>query len=289
MYAIVGITGQVGGATARTLLAQGHRVRAVVRSAAKGEPWAQRNAEVAVADVLDTPALERAFRGVDGVFVMSPPNFAPSPGFPELREVTDSIGRALAAAAPPKIVFLSSIGAQHSHGLGLIHGSHFCEQAFGRLRLPVAFLRAGWFMENSAWDAPSAVRTGEISSFLQPLDRAFPMVATEDIGRVAAETLLETWDDQRIIELEGPRRYTQHDLATAFGVALGRRVVAKAVPRETWTSLFQSQGNPWPEPRIEMLDGFNSGWIEFAKNGTEHRFGRIAFESVARELLHHTA
>ena len=36
MYAITGITGKVGGAVARTLLAADRRVRAVVRDAGKG-------------------------------------------------------------------------------------------------------------------------------------------------------------------------------------------------------------------------------------------------------------
>ena len=37
----------------------------------------------------------------------------------------------------------------------------------------------------------------------------------------------------------------------------------EAVPRETWKSLFKSQGVKNPLPRIQMLDGFNEGWIEF--------------------------
>ena len=39
MYAITGITGQVGGVAARALLSAGHRVRAVVRDADKGRFW----------------------------------------------------------------------------------------------------------------------------------------------------------------------------------------------------------------------------------------------------------
>jgi uncharacterized protein YbjT (DUF2867 family) len=41
MYAITGITGKVGGAVARTLLAAGQPVRAVVRDAAKARSWAE--------------------------------------------------------------------------------------------------------------------------------------------------------------------------------------------------------------------------------------------------------
>ena len=77
MYAIMGITGQVGGAAARTLLANGQSVRAIVRDPSKAARWAAVGAEVAVADFRDPAALQSAFAGVDGVFVMNPPNFAP--------------------------------------------------------------------------------------------------------------------------------------------------------------------------------------------------------------------
>jgi uncharacterized protein YbjT (DUF2867 family) len=39
MYAITGITGKVGGALARTLLAEGQPVRAVLRDEVKAAEW----------------------------------------------------------------------------------------------------------------------------------------------------------------------------------------------------------------------------------------------------------
>jgi uncharacterized protein YbjT (DUF2867 family) len=39
MYAITGVTGEVGGATTRALLAGGQSVRAVVRNVDKGQVW----------------------------------------------------------------------------------------------------------------------------------------------------------------------------------------------------------------------------------------------------------
>ena len=50
MFAVTGITGQVGGAVARTLLAKGCGVRAVVRDANKAGSWAKQGCEIAVAD-----------------------------------------------------------------------------------------------------------------------------------------------------------------------------------------------------------------------------------------------
>src|SRR5689334_16659978 len=83
MYAITGITGQVGGAMARTLLARGKAVRAVVRNVEKGQSWAAKGCEIAVADMEDVAALAAAFQGTDGVFILPPSEFDPSPGFPE--------------------------------------------------------------------------------------------------------------------------------------------------------------------------------------------------------------
>jgi uncharacterized protein YbjT (DUF2867 family) len=283
MYAIMGITGRVGGAVAATLLAKGNRIRAIVRSSSKGSSWAERGADVAVADSLDTPALARAFRGVAGVFVMTPPEFTPSPGFPESTAIVGAIRTALAEATPPKIVCLSSIGAQHDHGIGLLHKLYVLERELRPLSMPCAFLRPAWFMENSAWDVEPARQRGEFESFLQPVERPVPMVATADVGRVAAELLLEEWTGRRVVELEGPDRISPRDVARVLGRALGRDVVAKPVAHERWASLFESRGTSWPEPRVEMLDAFNSGWADF--EGRELRHGRVRFDDVAGELV----
>ena len=140
-------------------------------------------------------------------------------------------------------------------------------------------------MENSVWDVAPAVQTGTIPSFLQPLDKPIPMVATSDVGRVVAEALQETWSGRRVVELEGPRRYSPNDLAEAFSLALGRRISALAVPRNEWESLFQGQGTPDPAPRIEMLDGFNSDWIAFEGSPATHVTGRIDLQSVIQTLV----
>jgi uncharacterized protein YbjT (DUF2867 family) len=95
MYAITGITGRVGGAIAENLLAQGERIRAIVRSPERAARWKDRGAEIAVADVDDPNALASAFEGTDGAFLMIPPNFAPAPGFPETQRTLASYQAAL--------------------------------------------------------------------------------------------------------------------------------------------------------------------------------------------------
>ena len=149
MFAVTGITGKVGGAVARSLLDAGLTVRAVVRDAAKGSPWAARRCEVAVGDLDDATPLAAAFTGVDGVFAMLPPIFDPSPGFPEATAMIKTLRAAIAEAAPPKVVVLSTVGAD-SPRPNLLNQLGLLERAMADLPIRITFLRPGWFMENAA-------------------------------------------------------------------------------------------------------------------------------------------
>jgi NAD(P)H dehydrogenase (quinone) len=154
------------------------------------------------------------------------------------------------------------------------------------LPMPVTFLRPGWFLENASRDVAPARATGVIDSFLMPLDKHFPMVATQDVGRVAAKLIQENWSGKRVVELEGPRRVSPNDLAAAFEKTLGTPVRAEIVPHEAWEDLFRSQGMKNPRPRIRMLDGFNEGWIDFHDRGAKAIKGRVSAEEVIASLVH---
>ena len=179
MFAITGITRQVGGEVARNLLAARQTVRAVVRDVGKGKAWAERGCHL-VSAISMMLALTDAFKGVDGVFVLVPPNFDPSPDFREARTVAATLTSALDAARPDKVVYLSTIGAQATRS-NLLTQHTIIEQTLRKLSMRITFLRPGWFMENSRWDV-SLAKTGVIHGFLQPLDKPVPMVATPTSG-----------------------------------------------------------------------------------------------------------
>ncbi len=91
-----------------------------------------------------------------------------------------------------------------------------------------------------------------------------------DAGLCGEEGELTEGNGKRIVELEGLRRISLNDVAAAFSNSLGRPVRMEAVPRETWTELFSYQGMKNPTTRVQMLDGFNQGWIEFAEDDGVH-------------------
>jgi NAD(P)H dehydrogenase (quinone) len=280
-YAITGISGHVGGPAAEKLLADGHRLRAVVRSEAKAAVWRTRGAEIALAALDDADALSRAFAGVDGAFLMTPTWFEADDMFAENRKALAALGKAIASAGPAKLVLLSSIGAHLPRGTGAILKLHEMEEAFAGLQA-TASVRAAWFMENFTGMLPYVKESGLFPSMLAPLERAHPMVATADIGAVVACLLTEDWRGRRVIELEGPHRYAPRDVAAAFAAVLGRKVEARVQPQSEWDATYRSWGlTPRSaEAMAEMVQGFNSGLIRFEGNGAERATGGTTLETV---------
>lgn len=288
LFVMTGITGHVGSAAAHRLLTQDARVRAVVRSDAGASTWRAKGVQVAMAGLDDAQALTRAFDGADGVYVMTPTWFDSPDMFAENARAVEALGQALRATRPRRIVLLSSVGAQHAAGTGAILKLHHMEQAFADLA-GVISLRAGWFMENYAGLVPHVRATGVLPSMLAPLDGAHPMVATQDIGQVVADILLDTSRGRAVIELEGPRRYSPNDAAEAFARVLGRSVQAQILPPSEWLDAYAQWGlTPRSaEAMSEMLAGFNSGHIVFERSQAETLHGLTSLEQVLAGLLEH--
>src|SRR5258708_31633487 len=97
MYLVMGITGKVGGATARHLLKQGKEVRALVRDPEKAAKWADQGVELVEGDWNDSTAIAAALKGVEGAFVMLPAVLAPSPDYREAKGVIANYVEALMA------------------------------------------------------------------------------------------------------------------------------------------------------------------------------------------------
>ena len=269
MFFVAGITGHIGGATATALLARGKQVRALVRDPANSASWADRGVDLRHGDLTDSDALASALDGVEAAFLMQPTPMGVTRDFPEARALTDGIVGALNRAPPPRAVVLSSVGSEQEHGLGNITQTQMLERALDRFTFPIAFVRPGSLLENNLASLARARDTGVFDSFLQPVDRGFPMAATVDVGAEVARLLVEGWEGRRIVELGS--YYSPVDIANAMSDALGRPVEAKAIPRDRWPNvlghmeLTGEKAENWEE----MQDGFNSGWIDFERPGTE--------------------
>src|SRR6195952_3048084 len=285
MYLVMGITGNVGGATARHLLKQGKQVRAVVRNREKAAKWADQGVELVDGDWNDAVSIEQALKGVEGAFVMLPAVWAPSPDFKEAKSVIANYVTALTRAAPPRVVALSSMGANRTSGLGMITALSLLEQGFHDLTSPIAFVRAGGFFENFVYGLHVA-QGGTLPVYYDPTNRKSTMVATKDIGREVATLLTgPAWSGQRVVELGS--MVTADEVAEQLGEVLNLDVKAFAVRVQGWAEAFEQFGIPKGHtgPAEEMFEAVNAGWMDLGIEGTEHVAGTTSARDVFEAAL----
>lgn len=283
-YVVAGVSGHTGRVVAETLLAGGSKVRVVVRDAAKGEPWAKKGAEVAIADLGDEAALAKALAGATGAYLLVPPIM----GVPDMRaaqaKTLASIAAAVKASAVPHVVLLSSIGAQHAAGTGPIVTAHRAEQALRAIPGTAStFVRATYFMENIGGSL-GGLAHGVFPTFL-PAAFAHDMVATHDIGTLAASLLVEGPKGTRHVNLAGPRTYSANDVAAALTRLTGKTIAVAEAPLDTMAKTLEGYGFTPDLAGLyhEMTAGFLSGLVAW-DDGPVLR-GKTELEVVLKPML----
>ncbi len=225
MYVLLGSNGQITSQLARHLLAAGHAVRVVGRDARALASLQQAGAQVAAGEPGDADFLVRAFAGAAAVYAMTPPCY----GEPRMRAAQDRIGTAVAQAlrraGVPRVVNLSSVGAELPHGTGPIEGLHAQEHRLDAIGgLDLLHLRPGAFMENFFAAMEPILQAGVLPGLEAP-DAVIPMVATRDIARVAARELAAPKHRGTLV-LHAPHHVTPRAAAAAIGAAIGRPQLA---------------------------------------------------------------
>ena len=280
MYLVIGITGNVGGATARHLLEQGKQVRALVRDREKAAKWADQGVQLVDGDWNDATAIATALKGIEGAFVMLPAVWAPSPDYREAKGVIANYVEALTEVVPLRVVALSSMGANKTSWLGMITALSLLEQGFRSLPSPVAFVRGGGFFENFLFGLQAA-QGGTLPVFYTPTNRKSTMVASDDIGAEVATLLTgPAWSGHRVIELGS--MVSADEVAGQLGEILALDVKAFAVPRAGWAGALEQFGIPKGHtgPAEEMYESVNAGWMELGDAGTEHVAGTTSAHDV---------
>ncbi|RYY86636.1 MAG: NAD-dependent dehydratase [Chitinophagaceae bacterium] len=190
-YVLLGASGNVTRPLAEILLAAGHDVTVVGRSAENLKALTVQGAKAAAGSVEDVSFLTATFQGADAVYVMVPPNFAVQGDW---KQWIGSVGRGIAEAVKASgvgyVVNLSSIGADQPEGCGPVTGLYHVEQALNKLEsVNVLHLRAGYFYHNLMGNIGLVKAAGIIGGNTGDAQAPLVMVHPADIADAAAEAL----------------------------------------------------------------------------------------------------
>ncbi|MBI3808024.1 MAG: NAD(P)H-binding protein [Nitrospirae bacterium] len=281
MFVVVGATGNTGSAVADTLLSRKQPVRIVVRSADKGASWKAKGAEIVVASLDDVPALTKAFQGAEGVYLLVPPNYGAQAWLMDQRARMDRATEAVRKSSVLHVVFLSSIGGHIAEGTGPIRAVRYGEQVLGRAVKNLTILRPPYFMENWAPVLGAVKGQGLLPTFIAPMAK-IPMIATDDIGRIAAEQLIAGGHGRKVVEMAGPEEYSPDQVAAALGQILGKPVTAQHAPLSAVIPTFKSFGFSDEAAKLfeEMYTSFSTGAI-----GYEHPASLVRGNVTLAEAL----
>lgn len=283
MFVVMGATGQVGGAALEALKKSGIAVRAVARDPGRAQAL---GVEVVRGDASDTQRLAAAFAGAQAAFVMLVPPHQSRDVLAESRVMARSIADAVRTARVPHVVALSSVGAHLSEGNGIVQVLHDFEAALAGAAPSLAFLRPGEFLENWAGMLAAARDAGVLPSGKLALDQRHEAVSALDVGRVAAELLLDPRAGTRIVDLAGPAPCSTRDAAAILSRLLGKTVMAVPSSREQSVAALVTAGlgADYAEKLADLDEAINAGRLGFPP-GDEMRRGTVTLDAVLRRLL----
>jgi uncharacterized protein YbjT (DUF2867 family) len=282
-------TGHVGSTVADFLLDFGGdvQVRLLGRRADRLAEFIKRGADTVIGSQDDLEYLSEATQGVDALFWATPPGY----GSDNVRAFQNRLATAGAKAVQinqvPRVVNLSSIGADLESGAGPVSGLHDIEGLFNETSRNVLHLRPGFFFENLLWQVDSMRRWGRISLPISPSAR-YPMLATRDIGRVAATRLASRgWNGHIVQELHGPVDLNFREVAEILAEALGRKIVYVKCDRKEMRDMMlkNAVSENATDLMLELYDAVEEGRMRITQPRSPETTTSTTLAEFAREVI----
>lgn len=281
-------TGNIGRVLTHHLLERGAEVVLTARRPDKVQDFVERGATALTGSLDDLDFVREATRGTDVLFWLTPPRL----DVPDFRAHQKAFGRVAATVVEanriPRVLHLSSLGAQHGSGVGPIGGLHDNEGLLNEVAENVTHLRPGAFMEN-VLGSLETIKTAR--SLFLPIRGDVPIswIATRDIGELAARRILdESWSGRTVVEQFGPEDLSYDQIAAILSEVLQEKIshvqVSADQAREAMTDLGFSD---------DVVSSFLELYAAFEKGdrivGTQARSaentGQTTFAEFAREVV----
>lgn len=221
MIALMGAAGNVGGKLADLLLEGNEDVR-VLEHRRRLDELRGRGAEVVTGDALDKATLRTLFQGADAAFVLLPDNLDDPRFVANRSRMSQAITEALGETGVGHVVALTVVGADREGAPGPPAGLHEHERRLSGLQgVNLLLLRPTAYMDYLLAGLP-LIRSQRINGSAIDGDLRYPMIATRDVAREAAERLARrdfTGRQSRL--LLGPEDVSMREATRLIGSLLG--------------------------------------------------------------------
>lgn len=263
---ILGASGKVGSQTVNNLLDKGHSLRLIARHTDKLQQFANKEGvEVHGGDSFDSEFLSRVMKGCDVAFLMLPTDITAE----DTAAYQDKMGvaqiEAIKKSGVKKVLYLSSVGGHTEEHTGIVAGLARQEQRLKNLEnVGVLILRPSWFMEN-LFSNIAVIKNAGVNGSTIAADRTFPIIASADIARVAADKLNNlSWTGKTVLPLLGPKDYSMNEVTKVIGAAIDMPDLKYVqFPKEQAKQGMVQWGisESVADAFIEMTEGINLGYF----------------------------
>lgn len=220
MIAVMGAAGNVGSKVTDLLLRQNEKVR-VFEHERRLDGFRVRGAGVVRGEATKVDDLRALFKEAVAALVLLPENLA-DPQFVATRsEMSHAIADALRETRVSHVIALSAVGVDRENVAGPPAGlREYEEQLFELEDSNVLVLRSAFYMDYLLANL-SLIQSQKINGSAIEGDLKFPMVATEDVAREAADRLLRCdFTGHRVKMLLGPEDVSMREATRAIGSLL---------------------------------------------------------------------
>ena len=221
LVAVMGAAGNVGSKVTDLLLRQNEEVR-VFEHERELEELRKRGVEVVTGDATNVEDLESLFKDGAAALVLLPENLA-DPQFAATRSrISYAIAEALRETRVGHVVALSAVGADRADAAGPPAGLREFEQRLFELEdINVLVLRSAFYMDYVLANLP-LIRSQKINGSAIEGNLKFPMIATQDVAREAAERLVRRdFAGHQAKMLLGPEDVSMREATGMIGSLLG--------------------------------------------------------------------
>jgi uncharacterized protein YbjT (DUF2867 family) len=226
---VAGATGRQGGAVIRHLLPNGWKLRALTRNPGSqaAQELARQGVEVAQGDLEDPSSLDRAARGVYGIYSVQ--DFWTVGAKREVQQ-GKNLADAAKKAGVQHFVYSSVGGAERNTGITHWESKWEIEKHIRKLALPATVLRPAGFMEMyHILEVKVGILKGKLADPIRG-DKPYQTIATDDIGAFGALAFKRPKDFIGLeLEIAGSE-LTNLEAAQVFTRVLGKPVKFQKLP-----------------------------------------------------------